>query len=185
MIIGLDLETTGLNAQDDRIIELCAGIYTDDGRLIKTVTLRFNPCRPIDKKAQAIHKITIEELLSCPKFAEKAAQIGQLLSKAGLIVIHNAAFDAPFLKAELTRNGIKPPHVPVYDTMAESRWATFDGKVPNLGELCWALDVPYNPEEAHAADYDVDCMMKSFFKMVDKGFFSESVLAFDEIKTNK
>ena len=55
MIIGLDLETTGLNAQDDRIIELCAGIYTDDGRLIKTVTLRFNPCRPIDKKAQAIH----------------------------------------------------------------------------------------------------------------------------------
>ena len=34
MIIGLDLETTGLTVGSDRIIELCFGLYDD----------KFNSC---------------------------------------------------------------------------------------------------------------------------------------------
>lgn len=182
MILGLDLETTGLNVTTDRIIELCAGLYDDQGQWIRNVTLRFNPCKPIDPKAQAVHGIRNEELMACPKFSEKAELIGKLISKASLVVIHNARFDAPFLANELMRCNLSVPTVPVYDTMEESRWATFDGKVPTLGELCFACNVDYLPEEAHAADYDVKCMMACFFNAANEGFFSGNTTPFNEIK---
>lgn len=187
MIIGLDLETTGLKAGEDRVIELCCGIYKDDGTFVKNVTLRFNPCRPIDPKAQAVHHITLEELMTCPKFEEKAELISKLLKKASLIVIHNARFDAPFLAAEFRRCCVEVPEVPVYDTMTENRWAGFDGKYPTLGELCWACDVLYNPKEAHAADYDVNAMMGCFFRIADWGFFNENsvMTPFNQIKPNE
>ena len=185
MILGLDLETTGLKTTEDRIIEMCCGLYADDGSLIKNVTLRFNPCRPIDAKAQAVHKIRMEDLLGCPKFSEKAELVGKLLSKATLIVIHNARFDAPFVASELMRCGVTVPNVPVYDTMTESRWATFDGKLPTLGELCWSLNVTYEPEKAHAADYDVNCMMECFFKLCEKDFFSGETMPFNQIEAKE
>lgn len=182
MIIGLDLETTGLKVKEDRIIEMCCGLYTDDFKLIRFVTQRFNPRKAIDPKAAAVHKITNEELMSCPTFDEKAGLVSQILSKASLIVIHNAKFDAPFMREELLRCGLPSPNVPVYDTMEESRWATFDGKIPSLKELCWSLDVPYEPEKAHAAEYDVDCMMKSFFALSNAGFFSGNTTPFNQIE---
>lgn len=187
MIIGLDLETTGLKVGEDRIIEICCGIYKDDGSFVQNVTMRFNPCRPIDPKAQAVHHITIEELMGCPKFEEKAKKFAKLISKASIVVIHNARFDAPFLKEEFRRCRVECPDVLVYDTMAENRWATFDGKYPSLGELCWACDVLYNPSEAHAADYDVNAMMGCFFHIADWGFFNENsaMTPFNQIKPNE
>lgn len=185
MILGLDLETTGLNVLEDRIVELCAGLYADDGRLMKNVTMRFNPCKAIDPKAQAVHHISNAELMTCPKFKDRAEIIGRLLGKAKLIVIHNAGFDAPFLKNELERCGVKAPHIPVYDTMLESRWATPDGKIPRLGELCWALDIDYDTKQAHGAEYDVTVMMNCLFKLEKLNFFTNNVIAFDEIKPEK
>lgn len=182
MILGLDLETTGLNQVEDRIIELCFGLYSNDQKPIKNITMRFNPCRSIDPKAQAVHHITSEELMGCPKFEEKAQILSQILAKADLVVIHNARFDAPFLANEFRRCGVNVPETMVYDTMEESRWATFDGKVPTLGELCFATNVTYEPEKAHAADYDVDCMMKAFFALCNKGFMSENVEPFNKVR---
>lgn len=185
MIIGLDIETTGLDCMKNRVIELCMGIHNDDGKVVKYVTMRFNPKQPIDPKSQAVHHISFEDLMNEPEFKTKAAQIGAVLSKASLIVIHNSQFDAPFMRIELERFGVKAPHVPVYDTMTESRWATPDGKWPRLGELCWALAVNYNPEEAHAADYDVRCMMDCYFKAKKVGFVTNNTQFFDEIQPSE
>lgn len=164
MIIGLDTETTGLNPELDRIIELSMGAYEDDGKFIKNLTLRFNPERPIDPRAQAVHGISIEELYDKPKFGECADEILAMLNSAKLVVIHNAAFDVPFVSNELLRCGRQLPTTFVYDTL-QSRWATPTGKVPKLSELCWSLDVDYQPQLAHSADYDVSVMMQCFFTM--------------------
>lgn len=182
MIIGLDLETTGLNVGSDRIIELCFGLYNDSCDLVKNVTMRFNPHRPIDPKAQAVHHISMNDLLDCPSFEEKAPVLNAILGKASLIVIHNARFDAPFLRFELENCGLQAPAIPVYDTMAESRWATPEGKWPKLGELCFACGVGYSSDEAHAAEYDVNKMMECFKAIKEQGFFSGNVLSFNEIQ---
>ena len=182
MIIGLDLETTGLNVGTDRIIELCFGLYNDSYELMKNITMRFNPRRPIDPKAQAVHHISNNDVLKCPFFEDKAAVLNAILNKAQLIVIHNARFDAPFLRFELENCGQVAPAIPVYDTMAESRWATPDGKWPKLGELCFACGVDYNATEAHAAEYDVNKMMECFKKTQELGYLSTNTHPFNEIQ---
>lgn len=55
--------------------------------------------------------------------------------------------------------------------MVQGRWATPMGKYPSLKELCFACDVPYDPEKAHGAEYDVDMMMQSFLFGYKLGFF--------------
>ena len=185
MILGLDTETTGLNSATDRIIELCLGVYKDDGTFVQNVTMRFNPQMAIDPKTIAIHHITNEDVMAEPTFSERAKALHALVSKADLMVVHNSEFDVPFLRTEFMRCGLTAPDILVFDTMLESRWATPDGKYPKLGELCWALDVDYNTDEAHAADYDVDVMMKCFFEMNERGFMTENVRPFKEIQQLK
>lgn len=36
--------------------------------------------------------------------------------------------------------------------MENGRWATYDGKSPKLGELCFALGIEYDEGSAHAAE---------------------------------
>ena len=103
---------------------------------------------------------------------EVAPKLIRVMQKADLIVAHNGhGFDMPFTAGEILRIGQPLPKTPCFDTMLEGRWATPMGKLPSLRELCFACGVEYDTEKAHAADYDVDVMMASFFVGYDKGFF--------------
>lgn len=176
-IIGLDFETTGFLEPDDhgqhRIIEIGALIYDRDGKLKGKLEKRFNPARPIPQKAADVHGITYDMVAHLPQFGEDARKIATLLRSASRIVAHNGiGFDLPFLNKELIALGIEPlPASIMFDTMLESPWATFTGKRPNLGELCWAMGVDYDPEKAHGALYDTDRMMRCYFEGVRRGVY--------------
>lgn len=176
-IIGLDFETTGFLEPDDhgqhRIIEAGLLIYDEVGNLRGKYEQRFNPARPIPDSAAAVHGITYGMVAHEPQFSERAERLATLLRTAGRIVAHNGVgFDLPFLNKELIALGIAPiPASLMFDTMLESPWATFTGKRPNLGELCWAMGVEYDPEKAHGALYDVEVLMKSYFEGVRRGVY--------------
>lgn len=173
-IAGLDLETTGLSQPDGhRIIELALSIYNlDTGVKVGDRVKRFNPQRPIDPEAQAIHGITFEELAAEPVWETGAAEVEKLLRRCTYVVAHNGeGFDMPFLYGELLRAGCGLPPVIVIDTMLQARWATADGNLPNLKALCFACGVPYDTTRAHAALYDVQVMMDCFFRQRATGFF--------------
>ncbi len=55
--------------------------------------------------------------------------------------------------------------------MKNGRWATANGKNPKLGELCWALQVDYDPALAHAAEYDVQKTAECLWRGVDAGLY--------------
>lgn len=177
-IVGIDTETTGLDPdKGHKIIEIGLNMFeTVDGKTFrkmgKTWTRRVNPKRPIDAAAQAVHGISAEDLVGCPTFEEVAPTLLKLLKAANLLVAHNANFDVPFIVYELASVGLECPELEVFCTMESGRPATALGKLPNLGELCWAMDVSYNPDEAHAADYDIDKTMECFFRGVGRGLFS-------------
>ena len=80
-------------------------------------------------------------------------------------------FDGPFIAAELNRIGVNVPDVHSFCTMENARWACPDGKLPRLGELCFAMGVDYDPAKAHAAEYDVQVMMDCYFKGLLRGFY--------------
>jgi DNA polymerase-3 subunit epsilon len=165
--IGFDIETTGLEWKaGHKIIELAAIIYDETGKKLGQFVQRYNPQRPIDPKAQDVHGITFEQLAMCPTFDRDAEKLSTLLNSADLIVAHNGiGFDMPFLNHELMLAGVPPVNRLVLDTCTQGTWATPFGKLPNLGELCFACGVPYDTDNAHAADYDVQVMMESFFKV--------------------
>jgi hypothetical protein len=76
---------------------------------------------------------------------------------------------------------VSPPAFPeVFDTMLHGRGATDDGKIPTLGELCYALDVPYDKAQAHAALYDVRVNLQAFLRGWKLGHFQ--VPALDQMK---
>ena len=172
-IVGLDTETTGLEQQDGhRIIEIAMCSYDLYSRKrIDSFVQRIDPQRAIPNDAIAIHGITYEDVSGCPILEDVAPEIISRLAKSDLVVAHNADFDMPFIGLELLRVGMSIPDVPSLCTMENARWACPNGKLPQLGELCFALGVDYDPSKAHGASYDVDCMMECFFKGLERGFY--------------
>jgi len=175
ILAGFDTETTGLEQEKGhRFIEVAAILCDlDTGERLGKFVQRINPQRPIDADATAVHGIKFEDLVHCPTWEEVGPKLSALLSRCHYVVAHNGiGFDAPFVLRELLRIGAPLPELRIVDTMLQGRWATPDGMVPNLGTLCFACDVPYDPEAAHAADYDVEVMLACFFKQFPRGFFT-------------
>jgi DNA polymerase-3 subunit epsilon len=177
IVTGFDLETSGLLAPEHRILECALILYDLESQTrLGSFVRRWNPGRPIEAKAQEVHKITFEQVAHLPRLEDdKEGQqlICRVLSKSDYIVAHNGiGFDAPFIDQEFARIGVALPRMRVIDTMLQGRWATPLGKPPNLGELCFAARVHYDPEQAHAAEYDVDRMMECFFHGYTRGFFN-------------
>ena len=174
IISGLDTETTGLKQESgDKIIEVCFCLYNLDTRdYVGKYVQRINPQRSISEEAQRVHGISINDLTDSPVWDDVATKIATLLRKSTIVVAHNAGFDLPFIANELDRIGLEVPNVEVFDTMTNARWATFNGKLPKLQELCFALGVEYDPSKAHSAEYDVNVMMDCLWEGIDRGFYT-------------
>lgn len=182
-IIGLDLETTGIG-EAHRIIEYCGMAYDSKMQLMPTESIltRINPKREIDPAAEAVHHISLADLMGEPFWEDVAKNIHTQLSNAKLIVIHNADFDANFLRKEFERVGLPTITTPTYCTMRSSRWATYNGKVPKLQELCLATGNEYDVDKAHGARYDVSVMMECLKVICKTGHFNKNYLCpFNEV----
>lgn len=175
IVCGLDTETTGLLHPDHRIIEFYGALYDlDAGETIEILEMRIDPQRSIAADAQRVHGISASMLIGCPVWSDVAPEIHAFLSKADFHIGHNIiTFDGPFLDQEFKRVGLPAIKRPMFDTMEHARWATYNGKLPTLSELCFACDVVYDPALAHKADYDVKVMMEAFFKARKWGFFQD------------
>jgi DNA polymerase-3 subunit epsilon len=179
IIVGLDLETTGLDqTAGHRIIEVAALLFDlASTRLLGKYVQRVNPQRSIDPEAQRVHGITFDMLAHEPTWEQVAPNVHTLLSRTNYVAAHNGVgFDIPFLTGEFQRIGMAVPKFEVIDTMLEARWATPLGKLPNLGELCFACGVDYDPEQAHGADYDITVNMKAYFAARAMGFFGPKIV---------
>lgn len=102
--VAFDLETTGTDAEHDRIVEFCfieldAGL-DEKGRWSTLV----NPGIPMPKEVVEVHGITDEMVADKPPFSTHAPRIQRLVSDATLIA-HNHRFDIGFLHNELRRAG--------------------------------------------------------------------------------
>ncbi len=107
--IAFDVETTGLDAMSDRIIELGAAIFSN-GKVINTFSTLVNPKVSIPQAASKINHITNAMLATAPSEEEAYPKLMKFLDKAsqGKIIMcaHNAKFDFDFLCNTLSRLGI-------------------------------------------------------------------------------
>lgn len=102
-ILVFDCETTGTDKRRDQIIELCVQDGLEDGAPSRT--WRFYPAVPIGPGAQAVHGISMDDLVGCPAFAACAPEVAAVFAEADVIVGYNLAFDIDMLQAEYERCG--------------------------------------------------------------------------------
>ena len=79
-LVVFDLESTGLNITEDRIIELSYVKVYPDGKE-ESKTYRFNPEKVIPQQAIDMHGITNEDLKDEPTFKERAHDIADAVAK--------------------------------------------------------------------------------------------------------
>ncbi|TCN72893.1 3'-5' exonuclease [Acetobacteroides hydrogenigenes] len=104
-LVFFDLETTGIDMVNDRIVEICILKVFPDGRT-EVKTRRVNPTIPIPAQATAIHGITNEDVKDCPTFKEIAKSLVQLIEGCDFAGYNSNKFDLPLLAEEFIRAGI-------------------------------------------------------------------------------
>lgn len=100
-----DLETTGINLQTDRIVEIAILKILPDGSEVLYTRL-VNPGMPIPAEATAVHNITNEMVASKPLFSQIAPEVFAFLADCDLSGYNINRFDVPVLAEEFFRCGI-------------------------------------------------------------------------------
>jgi len=107
-LVFLDLETTGLDIENDRIIELAfVKIHPDGTR--KSLVQRINPGVEVSKKATkvtGIHTLDATGLFWGPPLRKVGTECARFLDGCDLAGFNQIAFDVPLWQAECRRHGI-------------------------------------------------------------------------------
>ncbi|MGC8823270.1 MAG: exonuclease domain-containing protein [Bacteroidales bacterium] len=104
-LVFIDIETTGLNVAQDRIVEITfLKVYPNGNEDLRTY--RVNPEMPIDPRATAVHGITNEDVKDAPTFKEIAQMLANELEGCDLAGFNSNKFDFPILVEEFLRAGV-------------------------------------------------------------------------------
>jgi DNA polymerase-3 subunit epsilon len=164
----IDVETTGRDASDDRVVELGIAVGRG-GQIVAEYNWLINPGRPIPDEARAVHGISDADVKDKPRFAAVAHEIANAL--AGCIpAAYNAAFDRAFVHTELARAGMPtslPPalrrEVEWLDPLVWAREIQSDERSRTLGDVAQRLGVEVG--QAHRASDDAKAAMLVLYKL--------------------
>jgi len=101
-----DLETTGINITNDRIVEIGILKIFPDGKKKEMNTL-VNPEMTIPKQASDIHGITNDKVDSMPTFKQISKEIYSFIEESDLAGFNSDRFDIPLLVEEFLRAEIE------------------------------------------------------------------------------
>ena len=107
-LVVFDLETTGTDKVDDRIVEFGAVKLHPDG-VREQLVRRINPGRAIPVGATRIHGIRDVDVADCPTFAQVAEEVLGFFEGSDIGGFNVLDFDVPLLAAEMTRAGHQFP----------------------------------------------------------------------------
>ncbi len=104
-IVFFDLETTGLQIGEDRIVEIAAIKLLPNGSREQFET-RINPEMPIPLVTSKIHGIYDEDVKDMPTFQKIGHDLKEFIGISDLGGYNSNRFDIPFLVEEFLRVGI-------------------------------------------------------------------------------
>lgn len=159
--VVFDIETTGFNSVNDRIIEIGA-VRVVEGEIKETFSEFVNPERPIPYKITQLTTITddmvkdagtIEEIL--PQFLKFCA--------GSVLVAHNAGFDTGFIRENAKRLNLPYDHT-VVDTLGLARCLMGHLGKFTLDNICKHLNIIL--ETHHRAVDDATATGKIFVEFI-------------------
>ncbi|MGO4960721.1 PolC-type DNA polymerase III [Jeotgalibaca porci] len=150
--VVFDVETTGLSAVYDKIIELAA-VKMYKGNVIDTFEAFINPGIPLSQLIINLTGITDNMLKDAPSEAAVIPKFKEFCEDA-ILVAHNASFDMGFINKAYEHVGLPEAHNPVIDTLELSRFLHPQLKSHRLNTLAKRYNVSL--EQHHRAVFDAE-----------------------------
>lgn len=162
--VVLDLETTGLSSDFDRIIEFAA-IKVQSGMIVDRMQMFVNPHQPLS--AFITEKTHIKQQdVDQAESIENVIDLWLNFMQNDIIIAHNASFDVGFINANLFRLNRPILNNTVIDTLDLSKALLKDKKYYRLGAIAKNYKIAYDDSGAHRADYDTEVLHQIFSKML-------------------
>lgn len=165
--IAFDIETTGLNPVEDRIVELGAVLF-ENGIPVKKFSSLVNPNKFISFEATRVNNISNEMIQNAPReniiYPKLVEFLEDSLSGETVICAHNARFDIGFLSNTLERLGYSG-NIKYIDTLSLSRNLIYG--LENYKQSTVADYFDIINEEAHRAVTDAETCGKILYRFLD------------------
>jgi DNA polymerase-3 subunit epsilon len=179
-IVFFDIETTGLDKKEDRIIEIYLLKKNPNGSDEEFYS-RFNPYPVfVSQGAYEVHGISTKDLENEPSFSEKAKEIIDFIGDSDLAGYNILFFDMPMIFEELFRCKIlfdwkKRRILDSYRIWTHYESRSLGGAVKKfLGKEIL---------NAHQAKADVEATADIFFKQMEMWFPEEDLSEVSELTT--
>ncbi|MBA2873955.1 PolC-type DNA polymerase III [Thermaerobacillus caldiproteolyticus] len=150
--VVFDVETTGLSAVYNTIIELAA-VKVKDGEIIDRFTSFANPHHPLSITTIELTGITDDMVKDAPDVEDVLRQFYEWIGDS-VLVAHNASFDIGFLNVGFKKIGLGKVTNPVIDTLELARFLYPELKNHRLNTLCKKFDIELT--QHHRAIYDAE-----------------------------
>ena len=162
-VLGFDLETTGFNPRQDRVVQFALVGSDSDGSQLSMQSLVNPGCR-IPVESSKVHGIFDENVRDAAGFGEHLDSICEMI-EGSIIVGHNVvSFDWRFLEMECIRIGREAPSpLALVDTLELARTLGIPGG-HRLGVLCERFGISL--ERSHSADADAGATLLLLWKFM-------------------
>lgn len=162
---ALDVETTGLDAASNRVIELAMVPFNMPDE-VKGFSSLYSIGETLPPEITGITGISDAMLKNQPAFAELADECIKLMRRASFVVAYNAKFDRPFLESEMARIGRVLPEVPWVDPFVFICELDRFKRGKKLADSAkrWGVSL----ENAHRATADAQAAGQLLMKMAEK-----------------
>ncbi|QFT88902.1 DNA polymerase III PolC-type [Bacillus sp. THAF10] len=174
--VVFDVETTGLSAMYDTIIELAA-VKIRGGEIIDRFESFANPHHPLSATTINLTGITDDMVRDAPEVEDVLRDFSQWMQE-DILVAHNASFDMGFLNIGFQRIGLGKTKNPVIDTLELGRLLFPDLKNHRLNTLCKKFDIELT--QHHRAIYDAEATGYLLVKML-KDALEKGIVYHDEL----
>ena len=145
-----DIETTGLSAIYDRIIQVSA-VKMQDGEVLDHFDQFIDPGFHLSEQTTALTSIT-DDMVQGSKTEEEVLKLFDDFADGSLLAGHNVSFDMGFMNVAYERHGMGQIKQPVIDTLPLARFLHPDFRGYRLNTLSKRFKVSL--EHHHLASYD-------------------------------
>lgn len=176
-LIVFDLETTGFNAEAERIIEIGA-VKVRNLEIEESFQTFVNPGKDIPERITKLTSITNDDVKDAPSQEEALRQFIEFCGEAPVLIAHNAGFDCSFIEAGCLRYGIEF-HFTMVDTVVMSRSMLPELKRHKLDSV--AKELKLGEFDHHRADDDAKMLARIFVKLAARLVAEKGVQRISEI----
>ncbi len=159
-----DLETTGVNITQDRIIEIAVLKAMPNGEVIRKINL-LNPTVPIPAESTAIHGIGNEQVKDKPTFKEVARDYAKFFEGADLAGFNILKFDVPMLVEEFLRVGVEFDYSRKKIIDSQRIFHLMEKRTLSAAYKFYCLKEMSN---AHSAEADTQASMEVLMEQIEK-----------------